>query len=215
MAGRKFLTQRELEDAMEDIINEVEYDLGTSKLDVFVKATSKDNEKLVKAAEATLAYHTVKHHQSFNSMDCATNIHRKMYQESSILKSVTCGHTKVEAIVNGVLGPSTIKAITNQISGISFIGVSTDASNHNAIKMFPILIQYFDFKKGGIQIKLIDICSSNNETSETVTDLLYSVLEKLELTTKCISFSGDNCNTNFGGINRTSQNNIFSRLTLR
>lgn len=125
---------------------------------------------------------------------------------------MTCGHTKVEAIVNGVLGPYSVKSISNQTNCVSFIGISTDASNHNSVKMFPVLIQYFDFKKGGMQIKLVDICSTDNETSETVTDLLCSVLEKLHLTQKCISFSGDNCNTNFGGINRAGQNNIFNRL---
>lgn len=46
--------------------------LGTSKLDTFVRTTS--NDKIIKAAEATLAYHTVKHHQSYRSMDCTTKV---------------------------------------------------------------------------------------------------------------------------------------------
>ena len=29
---------------------------------------------------------------------------------------------------------------------------------------------------------------------------------------KCVSFTGDNCNTNFGGLTRPKGNNVFSRL---
>lgn len=48
--------------------------IGTSKLDDFIRTTNKNNEKLVKAAEATIAYHTVKHHQSYHSMDCTIKV---------------------------------------------------------------------------------------------------------------------------------------------
>ena len=29
---------------------------------------------------------------------------------------------------------------------------------------------------------------------------------------KCVSFTGDNCNANFGGLTRPKDNNVFSRL---
>lgn len=135
-----------------------------------------------------------------------------MYSDSTVVKILTCGHTKTEAIINGVLGPHSLRSIKKEISDVSFVGISTDASNHNSTKMFPVLLQYFHYKKGGIQIKLVDLQSTVNETSETVSELLSSILEELELTSKCISFSGDNCNTNFGGANRAGQNNIYAKL---
>ena len=34
----------------------------------------------------------------------------------------------------------------------------------------------------------------------------------MDLFEKCVSFTGDNCNTNFGGLARRKDNNVFSRL---
>ena len=44
----------------------------------------------------------------------------------------------------------------------------------------------------------------NAEVKETLT--------KFGLFEKCVSFTGDNCNTNFGGLTRKKDNNVFSRL---
>lgn len=45
---------------------------NTSKLDNFLMTTNQS--KMIKAAEVTLAYHTVKHHQSYHSMDCTIKV---------------------------------------------------------------------------------------------------------------------------------------------
>lgn len=148
----------------------------------------------------------------FNIFFFVFQINKKIYNDSTIAKNVTCGRTKVEAIVNNVIGPYTLELTLQGTNKVSFIGVATDASNHNAVKMFPVVIQYFDFKNGGIQTKLLDIKSAPNETSETISDLILDVLRKNDLQKKCIAFSGDNCNTNFGGIDRKGQNNVFIKL---
>lgn len=43
---------------------------SNSKMDTFFKPTLNIISERKAAAEATLAYHTVKHHQSYKSMDC-------------------------------------------------------------------------------------------------------------------------------------------------
>lgn len=43
---------------------------------------------------------------------------------------------------------------------------------------------------------------TRNETSEIITELIIWQLEQHDLLTKCFAFSGDKCNTNFGGIER-------------
>ena len=40
---------------------------------------------------------------------------------------------------------------------IAYFGVATDGSNHNELKLFRRIIQYFDCRKGGLQSKLISL----------------------------------------------------------
>ena len=93
-----------------------------------------------------------------------------------------------------------------------YLGVSTDGSNHKSTKLFPIVIQYFDWKNGGMQYKLLDVKSLKDETSLTIANAVKETLQKRRLFNKCISFIGDNCNTNFGGIRRRRGNNVFTHL---
>lgn len=96
---------------------------------------------------------------------------------------------------------------------IPFCGVSTDGSNHGAVKLFPIIIQYFDWKQGGVQTKLIEVKDTPNETATTIANYLMETLEKNNLASKCVAFTGDNCKTNFGGIRRDERgNNVYANL---
>ena len=92
------------------------------------------------------------------------------------------------------------------------MSISTDANNHGNLKMFPLVVQYFDHTAGGIQVRLLDLKETNNEKSETVSNLIVDVLTQHGLEKKLIAFAGDNTNTNFGGLNRKSGENIFIRL---
>ncbi|XP_026821678.1 uncharacterized protein LOC113560102 [Rhopalosiphum maidis] len=106
----------------------------------------------------------------------------------TVASKISSARTKTEAIVNNVLAPHSLKEVLKIINdnNISFIGVCTDGSNHGA--------------------------SLPNETSETICNLLIETLENMNLLSKCIAFSGDNCNTNFGGVERRGTNNVFYRL---
>lgn len=39
-----------------------------------------------------------------------------------------------------------------------------------------------------------------------------SIIKKHEIENKVVAFYGDNCNTNFGGVNRRGIKNVYSRL---
>lgn len=114
--------------------------------------------------------------------------------------------------INKVFSPHAVDVIMEEMSLLPYCGVSTDASNHGSIKMFPVLIQYFNWKNGGLQTKLIDLKSTKNETSETIARLLCDSLNKCNILNKCMAFSGDNANTNFGGIARKPGKNVFTNL---
>lgn len=166
----------------------------------------------ISAGEGALAFHTVKHHFSYLSMDCTPGLTRQICNDSEIAKKMTCARTKTEAIVNSIIAPYGVEIVIEAMKNISHFGVSTDASNHGAVKMFPLLIQYFDWKNGGLQTKVIDLQSLPNETADTIATFIKDALDKHDLGPKCVAFSGDNCNTNFGGIRRGDGNNVFANL---
>ena len=94
-------------------------------------------EDNVAAAEATMAFHTVKHHQSYKSNDCTSTLIRKLFPDSNISKKYSCARTKVEAIVNNVLFPMTVQYALNDIQehGIMYLGVATDGSKSNFFRL--------------------------------------------------------------------------------
>lgn len=165
------------------------------------------------AAEATLAFHVVNHHQSHKSCDCSIKLYRKLFSDSEIASNIFSARTKTEAIDNNVLAPNSVSTALKRIENenISYIGVCTDGSNHGNLKIFPVLIQYFD-KEYGTQLRLIELKSLNNEKSENICNLIFTTLQNYNLKSKCIAFTADNCNTNFGGLRRKGQNNVFFRL---
>ena len=187
---------------------------SSSKMtDYFCKPGTKSEDE-VAAAEATMAFHTVKHHYSYKSNDCTSTLMAKIFPDSSTAKKFSCARTKIGATVNNVLAPASVQCVLNDIEKheIMYLGVFTDGSNHKSTKLFPIVIQYFDWKNGGMQSKLLDVRSLKDETSLTIANEVKETLKKRRLFDKCISFTGDNCNTNFGGIHRKRGNNVFTHL---
>jgi hypothetical protein len=45
---------------------------------------------------------------------------------------------------------------------MSYCQVATDVSKHNAVKVFHIVIQYCEWKSGGLQSKVIEVLQQSN-----------------------------------------------------
>lgn len=168
-------------------------------------------EDKVAAIESTLAFHIVKHHQSFRSMNCTASVLKMLFTDSELVKKLSCAKTKTRAIIKNVISPYCITSCLDAISNTGFISISTDATNHGSSKIFPIIVQYFE-KNTGINTKMISLESLPNETAETISNNILKCLEQFQLKNKCIAFSADNCNTNFGGIKRQGTNNVYNIL---
>lgn len=121
------------------------------------------NTVKIRAAEGTLAYHSVYHHMSFNSLDCTVAVDKKIFSDSDIAKQITCNRTKATSIITNVLAPFSTERILKELESVSFISVPTDASNHGSIQLFPILIQYFNHNETGITTKIVNIVTAKNE----------------------------------------------------
>jgi hypothetical protein len=156
--------------------------------------------------ECLFAYHTVMHNQSFRSMDCTSKLIKSLYD----LK-FSAARTKTEAIVTDVLAPYVIEGLTADFNSVPFVSVSTDASNHRAIKMLPVMVQYF-LPETGIHVKIIDMPSITGETSAIISKCITDAIDFFELKDKVIGFSADNTNANFGGARRRGHENVFTKL---
>jgi hypothetical protein len=159
------------------------------------------------------AFQAVKHDFSYISMDCTPKLNQVVYSDSAISKKVTFGRTKTEAIVNKTIAPHLVAMEIQDLNEISSLGVSIDGINHGSLKLFPVVVQYFH-KVDGIRSQLIDLNSKPNEKPETIVNSVMETLKDYDLLTKCVAFSGNNTNANFGGINCSGNKNVHHALKL-
>ena len=93
--------------------------------------------------------------------------------------------------------------------------VSVDASNHNELKLFPLVIRFFNAKVG-VRVRLLNLRSMPNETSQQIIDFILTSLQENDLDLKGLtSFCADNAPVNFGGSQLSGQNNVFYQLKQR
>lgn len=105
----------------------------------FFSASMTEEEKHFAALEATWSYHITQENQSYRSSDCVSKLMKGPFG----LTKFSLGRTKCEAIVRSVLAPLFTDMIQEELSTVRFVAIATDASNHGAIKMYPVLVRYF------------------------------------------------------------------------
>ena len=70
------------------------------------------------------------------------------------------------------------------------------------------MVRCFDEEKGVLVFKLA-VKIIPNETSETIGNELVGTGMDWKVIDKVIALAADNCVTNFGGVNRNGENNVF------
>ncbi|BFZ18203.1 hypothetical protein BsWGS_21242 [Bradybaena similaris] len=164
-----------------------------------------DKESELAAQEATFVYHTIKHNQSFQSMDCTSLLLKKFVDPR-----FTCKQTKCKAIAVNVLAPQAVYEISEELKKARFCCLAIDVSNSINKKVVPIVVRYFLSNKG-IATEILELSSIPGETSDIVQHILKTA-KKYEITGKIIGLSADNTNTNFGGFWRRGKNSILAEL---
>ena len=124
---------------------------STKMTNNFVTTGSKYEDEIT-AAKGTLAFLAVKHHHSFLSMDCTTVLLKEIFPDSNVAEKFSSGRTKTEKLVTSKLAQYSIDAVLKSFEehDIAYFGVATDSSNHDELKLFPIIIQHFDWRKGKV-----------------------------------------------------------------
>lgn len=90
--------------------------------------------------------------QSLASSDCESSIIRQLFGQ----KQFQLGRTKASAIVSNVFAPKIVEEMRSELASCNFVAIGTDASNHVAIKMFPVIARWFE-PLNGIKTKVLDL----------------------------------------------------------
>ena len=92
---------------------------------------------------------------TFLSNDCTSHLFKTLFSDSDIAKKFASARTKTKSIITGVSGPYAQKILLSELGTHPF-SVSVDASNHNQLKLFPLVIRFFNAKVG-VQVRLLNL----------------------------------------------------------
>ncbi|KAL4126106.1 hypothetical protein QTP88_010335 [Uroleucon formosanum] len=171
--------------------------------DVFEKHKSYE-DIIMKLAEEAKIQSTL---DSFNSMTCTSTLIRKLFDE----KKFTSARTKTREVAVNVIAPFAVQLTIDDLKTVDFVSILVDASNHKAIKLVPVIVRYFS-PTTGVRNKILEFSNLPGETADLIHNQIIKVLNSFNLTEKIISYSADNTNTNFGGLQRKGKNNVFIKL---
>lgn len=108
-----------------------------SKITGFFHKKKIDNDDLrIARMEMTWCYHNIQHNHSFRSMDCTSKLLKKF-----VSAKFSCARTKTKCAIQNVLAKFADEAVMKELAEANFVVVACDASNHNAIKLLPVLIR--------------------------------------------------------------------------
>lgn len=93
------------------------------------------------AAAGVLVFHNVKHTQTLRSMDCTSQLMKKK-------STFFCSRTICVVIIENVFACWSKEELKNDLSKANSVSLYCDVSNHGNVKLFPILVRYFDSEKG-------------------------------------------------------------------
>lgn len=172
---------------------------GNQTLLKFIKGDlmTSEEEKVV-AAELAKTYHRVKHSISYASADCDAKLCPTIFDDSKIATKITLGRTKASSLVYNVLAPASTDDIIAKLRSGVFFSISTDASNHGNVKIFPLLVRFYS-PDDGLRTCLLDFYEDPNEKAVDIYNNIKERLGSLGLELKNVSaYSADNASVNFG-----------------
>ncbi|CAH1113192.1 unnamed protein product [Psylliodes chrysocephalus] len=167
------------------------------KIDNFFSKNNLDTD-LTAQAECAFVFHSIKHAHSYLSADCAGKLFSRIFQDSKIAKSYSCGRTKATKLVTNILGPESKHIILNDLANNQPFCIATDASNKGNVKTFPLVVRYFK-KEIGVCTKLLKFYSAISEKSEAIANSLVESLTEAGLNILNVTaYCADNASVNFG-----------------
>jgi len=112
-------------------------------------------EEKVLAAELVKVYHGVKHNIAYTTIDCDSKLCPVIFGNSKICSKISLGKTEAASLVHNVLAPASTEEPIEKLKSVIFYSISTDASNHGNIKLFPLIVRFY-YPTDGMRTYLLD-----------------------------------------------------------
>ena len=121
-----------------------------------------------------------------------------LFLDSDIAETYQCGRTKVTAIANALASHCMDKLADSHKESV--FSLSTDGSNKNGMKLYPIVIQHYDKSEGMIKTKLLCLPELKlDSTAQNMKDPIVMQLDKFNIPySNCVGFNSDNYNVMLG-----------------
>lgn len=81
-----------------------------------------------------------------------------------------CAKTKYESVVTNVCIPWVLEGLKNYLKYVNFVSASCDASNHEHVKQFPMLVRYFQVRdlENPVKNELLTCVDISGETTDII-----------------------------------------------
>lgn len=161
--------------------------------------TKYSNTNIIKA-EMLFTSFIVEHNIPIAVADHAAPLFQAMFPDSEVAKQYSCARTKTTAIVKCMAESTSLEIV--KVLQDSHFSLATDGStDHNDIKLYPLVVTYFDINKGEIVNRLLSIVESDDGTGQGIFNALNQEMTQKSIPwSNCVSFGCDNANTMTGSV---------------
>lgn len=169
-------------------------------------------EEKVKYAELKLAAFMAEHKIPHASMDHLSDLLVDAFPDSNIAKNLKMKHTKLQVVINNVLGDSEKEYLCADLKSQKFSVLIDESTDISSTKTMCVVVRYYDLKIGRVVSRfwdLIDLFSDDNVDHTTTAKRLFEVViksfEDCSIPLKnIVGFGSDGCNTMMGCNNSVS-----------
>ena len=140
----------------------------------------KSNETAVTNAELLFTLFLLEHNIPLSVSDHAGNLFRAMFPDSKISQKYGCARTKTSALVQ-YTASETKKEISELLQKTPFSLATDGSTDSNAVKLYPIVVSFFNAQIGQISTLLLSLLESTDNTGEGIFSVINSELSSLAI----------------------------------
>ena len=135
-------------------------------------------------------------------MDHLSPLFRDIFPDSNVAKSFSAARTKSTCILNMALRPHFEKLLIEHMQANPF-SIAVDGSNDSDLqKMNPMTVRIFDFSRGQVCTRFLDMCLTQGTNAGTAEAIFKSMDEALQSRnipwSNCVGVGVDNASVNMG-----------------
>lgn len=172
-----------------------------------------------KVAEIKLSAFMAEHKISHVVMDHLVDLLPKVFPDSKIASNINLKHTKLQAVINNVVGASERECLVEDLKREKFSVMVDESTDVASVKTMCVVVKYYDLTSGHIVSRFWDLIQIFDDKNAGLTGDYSATAEKLfDSITKSfrdknvpleniIGFGSDGCNTMMG-----CRNSVSSRL---